>query len=113
MDGMPYSELTRRYVAHEAHARMRRRSEAWAQAKAERARWRAEMIPPVIAAELLGIHRNTLHRWVKAGRLTGYKLGDEAQSPVRFRRADIARLKATIRGEPVPDVDDPVPRPPV
>jgi len=49
---------------------------------------------------------------MRAGRLTGYKLGPERQSPVRFRRADIARLKAMIRGEPVPDVDDPVPTPP-
>jgi excisionase family DNA binding protein len=109
---MPYSELTRRYVAEEAHQRLRRRSEAWAQARAERERWRAEMVPPAIAAELLDIHRNTLARWVKAGRLTGYKLGPEAQSPVRFRRSDIARLKAALCGEPAPDVDDPVPTPP-
>jgi excisionase family DNA binding protein len=70
------------------------------------------MVPPAIAAELLDIHRNTLARWVKAGRLTGYKLGPEAQSPVRFRRSDIARLKAALCGEPAPDVDDPVPTPP-
>lgn len=102
---MGYAITLRRAYAVEAEARHKRRSELWAQAQAERARWRAEMLPPVIAAEMLGIHRNTLLRWAKAGRIPAYKLGDEAQSPVRFWKADVDRLKATLSGQPVPDVD--------
>jgi hypothetical protein len=109
---MGYSILMRRAVAANAADRLRRRSELWAEAKAVRAQWRAEMLPPAIAATMLGVHRNTLARWVKADKLTGYKLGPEAQSPVRFRRADIARLKAAMSGEPVPQVADDVPEPP-
>ena len=103
------SILHRRAAAAEADARYRRRSEIWAEARAEREAWRREMVPPAIAAELLGISRNTLGRWVKAGRITAHKLGPERQSPTRFRRADIDRLKAQLSGEPVPQADEPEP----
>jgi excisionase family DNA binding protein len=103
------SILHRRAAAAEAAERFKRRSELWAEARAERERWRAEMVPPAIAAELLGISRNTLGRWVKAGRITAHKLGPERQSPTRFRRADIARLKAALSGEPGPQADEPEP----
>ena len=103
------SILHRRAAAAEAAERFRRRGELRAEARAERERWRREMLPPVIAAEMLGVSRNTLGRWVKAGRITAYKLGPERQSPTRYRRADIARLKAALSGEPVPQADEPEP----
>jgi excisionase family DNA binding protein len=104
---MGYSIRERRAIAAAAVDRLKRRGEVWAEARAERERWRREMVPPAIAAELLGISRNTLGRWVKAGRLTAFKLGDEQQSPTRFRRAHIDRLKALLSGEPVPQADEP------
>jgi hypothetical protein len=108
------SILHRRAAAAAAAERFKRRGELWAEARAERERWRREMLPPAIAAEMLGIHRNTLGRWTAAGRITAHKLGPERQSPTRYRRADIARLKAQLSGEPVPqacepDADDPSP----
>ena len=102
----------RRAVRAAAADRFNRRAELWREAIAERDRWRREMVPPAIAAVLLGIHRNTLLRWVAAGRITAHKLGPERQSPTRFRRSDIARLKAEMSGEPVPHDDTPMPNPP-
>jgi excisionase family DNA binding protein len=101
------SILHRRAAAAEAADRFRRRSELWAEARAEREAWRREMVPPAIAAELLGISRNTLGRWAAAGRITAHKLGPERQSPTRFRRADIDTLKSRLSGEPVPQADEP------
>lgn len=103
----------RRAVAAEAVERFKRRAELWHEARAERERWRREMLPPAIAATMLGVHRNTLLRWAAAGRITAHKLGPERQSPTRFRRSDIARLKAELSGEPVPHDDTPLPNPPV
>jgi hypothetical protein len=100
------SILHRRAVAAEAAERFKRRGELWAEARAERERWRREMLPPAIAAEMLGISRNTLGRWAAAGRITAHKLGPERQSPTRYRRADIAVLKAQLSGEPVPQADE-------
>lgn len=101
------SIMFRRAVAAEAAERFDRRRELWAEARSAREAWRREMVPPAIAAEMLGISRNTLGRWAKAGRITAHKLGPERQSPTRYRRADIDRLKAALRGEPVPQADEP------
>jgi len=104
---MGYSIRHRRAIAAEAADRFKRRGELWAEARAEREQWRREMLPPAIAAEMLGISRNTLGRWAAAGRITAHKLGPERQSPTRYRRADIAVLKAQLSGEAVPQADEP------
>ena len=41
------------------------------------------------AVRQLKVGRTTLHRWVKQGRLTAYRVGPKA---VRIRRADLERL---------------------
>ena len=47
------------------------------------------------AAELLGVHRCTVIRWVEAGLLPGRQLTDAAPWRIQVRSADIARLKPT------------------
>ena len=59
------------------------------------------------AGRLLKVGRTTLHRWLKQGRLTAYRVGPKA---VRIRRADLERLITPIEdsGE-VSTVKEPYP----
>jgi excisionase family DNA binding protein len=65
--------------------------------------WRREMMPASLVAATLGISRETLRRWVNAGRISpAVKMGPYQQSHVRFRRSDVERLLAERQGEPPP-----------
>lgn len=46
------------------------------------------------ARRLLKVGRTTLHRWLKQGRLTAYRVGPKA---VRIRRADLERLITPVQ----------------
>ena len=46
------------------------------------------------AGRLLKVGRTTLHRWLKQGRLTAYRVGPKA---VRIRRADLERLITPVQ----------------
>lgn len=45
------------------------------------------------AAASLGVHRNTLRRWIAAGRIPAYKVGPRL---VRLHPADVARFAAPV-----------------
>ena len=47
------------------------------------------------AGRLLKVGRTTLHRWLKQGRITAYRVGPKA---VRIRRADRERLITPVPG---------------
>ena len=47
------------------------------------------------AAELLGVHRSTVTRWVEVGLLRGRQITDAAPWRIQVRPADVARLKPT------------------
>lgn len=58
-----------------------------------------DLIPTVEAAELLGVKRSTLTRWVQSGRLDeAMKLPGETGARL-FRRSDIDRLAAELAAE--------------
>lgn len=42
------------------------------------------------AAEMLQVHPNTIHNWIRAGRLTAVKLSERT---VRIEQAEIERMK--------------------
>jgi excisionase family DNA binding protein len=50
------------------------------------------------AANILGINRVTLHRWVKQGTLRAYSLGPRR---VLFKRSDLSELLKPMQGEGV------------
>lgn len=80
-----------------------RHKNAWQEAREVDAKWRQEMMPPSLVAATLGISRETLRRWVNAGKISpAVKMGDTQQSHVRYRRSDVERLLAERRGEPPP-----------
>ena len=62
------------------------------------------------AGRLLKVGRTTLHRWLKQGRLTAYRVGPKA---VRIRRADLERLITPVHdaGEEVTAVKETQPTP--
>lgn len=45
------------------------------------------------AAASLGVHRNTLRRWIASGRVPAYRVGPRL---VRLHPADLARLAAPV-----------------
>lgn len=47
------------------------------------------------AAEYLGVHWNTIRRWIAAGRLTGYSAGP------RLIRVDLDELDALVENAPL------------
>jgi len=47
------------------------------------------LVPPVEAARLLGIHRQTLWRWVREGKILSLKAGGKTLIP----QSEIERLK--------------------
>lgn len=55
------------------------------------------------AAAYLHVHSITLRRWMAGGRLRGYKLGPEANSPLRFKRADLDALGRPIGNDQADD----------
>ena len=55
-----------------------------------------DYVPTAEAANLLGINRVTLHRWVKQGILRAYSLGPRK---VLFKRSDLIELLKPKRGE--------------
>ena len=85
-------------VRREYVARQERHLTAWEEAKLARLRWRQEMLTAAITAEMLDISTRTLRRWVRAGRISCIRLGDEDQSPIRFRRADVEQLREKVLG---------------
>lgn len=50
------------------------------------------------AAASLGVHRNTLRRWIASGQLPAYRVGPRL---VRLHPADVARLAAPVLPAPV------------
>jgi len=99
---MGYALTHRRAVAEEAARRAGRHKATWAEARAVDAEWRATLVPPAVAAMMLGISRRTLDRYVAAGRIERVKLAPSKQAPARFRRRDIDAFKAALLGEPAP-----------
>ncbi len=62
------------------------------------------------AGRLFKVGRTTLHRWLKQGRLTAYRVGPKA---VRLRRADLERLVTPVHtiGEEVTGMTERQPTP--
>ena len=50
---------------------------------------------------MLGVHVNTLDRWVKKKKLVCYKMGNEKLARVKFKQEDIEKYikKSKIQGE--------------
>lgn len=96
---MGLSILARKAALRMAAEREERHAQTWSEAESVNARWRAEMLPPAVVAAWLGIHRETLRRWAKSGRLLPVKMGPTPQSPTRYRRADVERLMAEMGRE--------------
>ena len=84
-------------MLEEAARREGRHKATWAEARELEASWRAELVPPAVAARMLAISVRTLNRWVAAGRIQRQKLGDTRQAPARFRRSDIEAFKDELR----------------
>ena len=53
------------------------------------------------AAELLGISRGTVTRWVLEGRLKAYRISDSPKSPLLFTREDCMAALQAVPVEPV------------
>ncbi len=53
------------------------------------------------AAELLGISRGTVTRWVLEGRLKAYRISDSPSSPFLFTREDCMAALQAVPVEPV------------
>lgn len=94
---MSYAISHRRAVLEEAARRAGRHKATWDEARALEAAWRAELVPPAIAATMLAVSVRTLNRYVAAGKIDRVKLGPTRQAPARFRRADIETFKAELR----------------
>ena len=88
------------HVRSEGQAREDRHRKAWEEAQEAKRRWREEMITAELTAAMLSISTRTLRRWVADGRLPCVRLGDFDQSPIRFRRADVERIKSGMRESP-------------
>ncbi|HII3191050.1 TPA: excisionase family DNA-binding protein [Enterobacter asburiae] len=53
------------------------------------------------AAELLGVSRGTVTRWVVEGRLKAYRISDSPKSPLLFTREDCMIALQAVPVEPV------------
>ena len=58
-----------------------------------------DLIPSIEAAELLGVGRSTLTRWVQSGRLTEAKKLPGDTGTRLFHRRDLNRLAAELDAE--------------
>lgn len=47
-------------------------------------------------AEELGVHRNTIHYWIREGRLEARKVGLAPRSPLLITREEAARVKEEL-----------------
>lgn len=97
---MGLSLLAQAHVRSERQAREDRHRKAWEEAQEAKRRWREEMLTAELTAATLAISVRTLRRWVADGRLPCVRLGDFDQSPIRFRRADVERIKSGMRESP-------------
>jgi excisionase family DNA binding protein len=52
-------------------------------------------------AELLGVSRGTVTRWVLEGRLKAYRISDSPKSPLLFTREDCMAALQAVPVEPV------------
>jgi excisionase family DNA binding protein len=57
------------------------------------------------AAGILGVATGTLLDWFEAGRLPGFKLGDGAGAPVRFRASELEAWIEGCRRGPAVELD--------
>jgi excisionase family DNA binding protein len=56
------------------------------------------------AAEILGVATGTVLDWFEAGRVPGFKLGDGAGAPVRFRGSELEAWLEGCRRGPAPSL---------
>ncbi len=94
---MGLSQRAQAFVRTEGLAREDRHRQAWEAAQEAKQRWREEMLTAELTADTLAVSVRTLRRWVADGRLPCVRLGDFDQSPIRFRRVDVERLKEGMR----------------
>jgi predicted site-specific integrase-resolvase len=60
------------------------------------------LLPSTTVCDRLGIHRSTLSRWVKDGRITPAYRVPVADGAMFFSPDDVAELEATILGAAAP-----------
>lgn len=64
--------------------------------------WMKRMHDPAVyvtvseLAEELGVHRNTIHYWIKEGRLTARRIGLAQRSPLLITRTEAARVREEL-----------------
>ena len=75
-----------------------RHATAWEEAREARRQWREQWLTAAVAAESLDISTRTLRRWTRRGLIDCLRLGDEDQSPIRYARRDIERLRSGATG---------------
>src|SRR4051812_44300903 len=64
----------------------------------------AELLTIAEAANALKVSTITIHRWLKGGRLTAYRVGPRV---VRIRRSELSRILSPHHGEdvsPMPEI---------
>jgi len=91
---MPLSKLAQLASRRLAEEREARHAKAWNEARAAREKFRSEWMTAATAAESLDISTRTLRRWTRRGLIGCVRFGDEDQSPIRYSRSDVERLRS-------------------
>ena len=50
-------------------------------------------------ADELGVHRNTIHYWIKLGQIEARRIGIAPRSPLLISREEVARVKRELQEE--------------
>lgn len=56
-------------------------------------------------ADLLGVHRNTVHYWIREGEVKAQRIGMARRSPLLIPRAEVDRIRAYLTGKSENEVE--------
>lgn len=62
-------------------------------------------LSPRMAGEMIGIHEDTVKRWIKAGRLTAIRTSPGQHGRWRLRRSDVEAFIRAIETGKQPEVE--------
>lgn len=75
------------------------------EAQAKLAHDRAAYVTVSELADLLGVHRNTVHYWIREGQVKAQRIGMARRSPLLISRGEVERIQAYLSGNSENEVE--------